>query len=57
MRVLKKEESIKVYGGSTTYTAAFIGAICKIVELLFHVGETLGSSIRRSTDQDICPIK
>jgi len=57
MRVLNSEESSKVLGGNVVYTAAFIGAICKVVDLLFNIGESIGSAIRRSTDHDICPIK
>lgn len=57
MRKLNYKECLNIKGGNITYTAAFIGAICKVVDLLFNIGENIGSAIRRSVDHDICPIK
>ena len=57
MRKLNVEETKRVLGGNFTYTAAFIGAFAKVVDLLFQIGENLGSAIRRNTDSGICPME
>ena len=57
MRKLRVEEIKKISGGSIAYTAAFIGAFAKVIDLLFQIGENLGSAIRRSTDSSICSIE
>ena len=57
MRNLKISETKEISGGSITYTATFIGAFVRAIDLLFQIGENLGSAIRRNTDDSICPMK
>ena len=53
MRELRKEEMKKVEGG-TSISAAMLGAIYKIVETIYNLGDALGSSIRRVIEGKNC---
>ena len=53
MRELNKEEMMKINGG-TNVTAAMLGAIYKIVETIYNLGDALGSSIRRVIENKNC---
>ena len=53
MRELNKEEMMKINGG-TNVTAAMLGAIYKIVETIYNLGDALGSLIRRVIENKNC---
>lgn len=55
MRELKGEEMLKVEGG-TSITATMVNAVYKVVELIYTLGESLGSYIRRKTEDKMCDI-
>ena len=55
MRELKKEEMIKIEGGASI-SATMLGAIYKIVETIYNIGDALGSSIRRTIEGKKCDI-
>lgn len=55
MRELKKEEMKKVEGG-TSFSAAMLGAIYKVVETIYNLGDALGSSIRRIIEGKNCSL-
>ena len=57
MKKIEKDEQIKIVGGSITYSATFINAICRVVDILFDVGQNLGSAIRRSIEKESCSLK
>lgn len=57
MKKLDRREQLEVIGGSITYSATFVNAICRVVDLIFTIGENIGSSIRRNVEGNICPIK
>ena len=54
MRELRKEEMKKVEGGSMT--AAMLGAIYKVVETIYNLGDALGSSLRRLIEGKNCSL-
>ena len=54
MRELNKEEMKKIDGGSVS--AAMLGAIYKIVETIYNLGDALGSSIRRVIEDKNCSL-
>ena len=56
MKELKKEEMQKIEGGTLGITATMINAIYKSFELIYTVGESLGSFIRRKTEDKMCNI-
>ena len=49
---ISDEELLKIYGGSVS--ATFINAIVKGIFLIVELGKSLGSSIRRVSDNKIC---
>lgn len=56
MKEIKKEEMQKIEGGGAGITATMITAIYKSFEFIYTVGESLGSFIRRKTEDKICNI-
>ena len=55
MRELKKEEMLKIDGG-TSITGSMLNAIYKTIELIYSIGESLGSYIRRTVEKKMCDI-
>ena len=53
MKELRKEEMKKVEGG-TSLSAAMLGAIYKVVETIYNLGDALGSTIRRVIEGKKC---
>lgn len=56
MKELKLVELEEISGGSTTVTAAFLGAIFSGCKVIYTIGQALGSSIRRISGDNICKI-
>ena len=57
MKIVNNSDLMAISGGNITYTATFINAICRVVDIIFEVGKNLGSAIRRSTENTTCPLK
>ena len=55
MREIKKEEMMRVEGG-TSFSASMLNAIYKTFELIYSIGESLGSYIRRTVSGKMCDI-
>ena len=55
MRELDKNEMLKIDGGAG-FTATMMNAIYKTIEVIFNVGEALGSYIRRKIEGKMCDI-
>lgn len=53
MIILKNEEMIKITGGSAI-TASLLTAINKTIQIIFDLGQSIGSSIRRIIDDKKC---
>ena len=49
---LAKEEAMKIYGGSVSST--MVNAIVKGISLLIDLGRSLGSTIRRASENNMC---
>lgn len=49
---LTKEEQLNIYGGSVSST--MVNAIVKGINILIELGRSLGSSIRRISDNNMC---
>lgn len=56
MRELKNEEMKKIDGGSTGITATMLGAIYKIIQTIYNIGDAFGSSIRRTIEDKKCTL-
>lgn len=52
MKELTKEKQLKIVGGAVS--ATLWNAINKSVTLILELGRTLGSSIRRLTEGNLC---
>ena len=55
MRKLKIEEMKEIEGG-TSISAAMMGAIYKVIETIYNLGDALGSSIRRIIEGKNCSL-
>ncbi len=55
MKELNKKEQLNVAGG-TALTSAMLTAIYKTMEVIFTIGESLGSFIRRKVENKMCDI-
>lgn len=53
---LEKEKLQNIVGGATTINASIAKVLISLVELIKGAGEDLGSSIRRITAGEICPL-
>lgn len=51
---LRKEEMLNVKGGA--FSASMLSAIYKTIETIYSIGESLGSYIRRMTENKMCDI-
>ena len=52
---LNKKEMLNVEGG-VSFTASMLTAIYKTIEVIYSVGESLGSFIRRKVEDKMCDI-
>lgn len=55
MREVKKEEMLKIEGGASV-SAAMLNVVYKTIDLIFTVGEALGSYIRRKVEGKMCDL-
>lgn len=51
-----REALVKVTGGSSSISGPIINAFTGLVKVLFDAGKSMGSSIRRIVDDEICPL-
>lgn len=56
MRELDKREMLDVDGGAS-FSASMMTAIYKTIEVIYSIGESLGSFIRRVTEKKMCDIQ
>lgn len=57
MSKLDGSELEKVVGGSTTVSGTILNAFVNIIKFLYEAGEGVGSSIRRFSEDDLCPLE
>ncbi len=55
--IIKKEEMYDINGGATAITSAMINAISKAVSVIYDLGKSTGSAIRRFVTKTYCPVK
>ena len=55
MREIDKKEMLNVEGGAS-FTASMLTAIYKTIEVIYSIGESLGSFIRRKVEDKMCDI-
>lgn len=52
---MKKEELLQIVGG-VSITGTLLNSIYKVGNMIFEVGRSLGSAIRRAIGGKMCPI-
>ena len=50
------EEKLNLLSGGETITGTLVTALTSGVKALFDVGRSLGSSVRRLSSDEICPL-
>ena len=55
MREINKKEMLDIEGGAS-FTASMLTAIYKTFEVIFSIGESLGSFIRRKASNKMCDL-
>lgn len=55
MRELEREEMFDIDGGAS-FSASMMTAIYKTIEVIYSIGESLGSYIRRVAEDKMCDI-
>lgn len=55
MQEIKKEEMLGIDGG-TSFSSSMLTAIYKTIEVIYSIGEALGSYLRRMQEQKMCDI-
>ena len=57
MKKITEEEQDKINGGSETISGPIISALTTIIKCLRDAGYSLGSGIRRISENDLCPLE
>lgn len=57
MKKIKEEKMDNIKGGDSTITGTIINAIVNVIEILKNAGYSLGSGIRRISEDNLCPLK
>ena len=57
MKTMTYEKLETITGGTTSISGTILNAFKNIVELLRGVGYSLGSSIRRIGENNLCPLE
>ena len=57
MREIEKKEMLNIEGGgSSGISGTILNAIYKLIDTIYSIGESLGSYIRRTTENKMCDI-
>lgn len=57
MKELQEAKMDNIKGGDATITGSIINAIVSVIEILKNAGYSLGSGIRRISEDELCPLK
>ncbi|MCI8346951.1 MAG: hypothetical protein HFJ12_03265 [Bacilli bacterium] len=57
MTPIKEDTTRNIIGGSNYVSGTVINALVNVIKLLMDAGQTVGSSIRRVVDHNVCPLK
>lgn len=57
MQRINDGELDKISGGGTTVTGTLVSAISEVFRIIYQAGHAVGSSVRRMSDKELCPIK
>ncbi len=57
MKELNENKLDSIKGGNTSVTGPIINALVNVIETLKNAGYSLGSGIRRISEDELCPLK
>lgn len=57
MRRINDDKLCNITGGSSGLTSSMINAFTNIIKELFSAGHSLGSAIRRISEDSLCPLE
>lgn len=57
MKELNENKLDSIKGGNTSITGPIINALVNVIETLKNAGYSLGSGIRRISEDELCPLK
>lgn len=57
MREIEHSNLNEIYGGSASISATVINALVNVIKVLKDAGYSLGSGIRRISENNICPLE
>lgn len=57
MKRIEKKKLSEISGGTTSISATVINALVNVIKVLKDTGYSLGSGIRRISENNICPLE
>lgn len=57
MKKLREEKMDSIKGGDSTISGTIINALVNMIEAVKNAGYSLGSGIRRISEDNLCPLK
>jgi len=57
MKKIEEEKLTTISGGNTTISGPIINALTNIIKALKDAGYSLGSGIRRISENNLCPLE
>lgn len=57
MKRLTTDSLNEIWGGATSISATVINALVNVIKVLKDAGYSLGSGIRRISENNICPLE
>ena len=57
MKELNEEKLNEIYGGATSITGQVLNAIVNVYKILKEAGYSMGSGIRRISEDNLCPLE
>ena len=56
MKKINDKDLLLIVGGATTLSGTILNQLNKLISILVDAGKSLGSSIRRISEDKICPL-
>ena len=56
MKKINDKDLLLIVGGATTLSGTILNQLNKLISILVDSGKSLGSSIRRISEDKICPL-
>lgn len=57
MKELTNEEENKILGGNTSVTGPIINAVVNVYKIIKDAGYSIGSGVRRISENNLCPLE